>query len=348
MMDLVRTLPDRLPEPVVERLYRAQQRAWQVPSIAVQVAIRRAFGLGLTPSREQIAAVERRRDNLLALDLENVHQGLYPRSLLFQIPLATYAKRLPRLAVEIPRTVRRMRTRDHRDLPQAVDLKRYPAYFRRTFHWQSDGYLSERSADLYDFSVEFLFAGMADVMRRQIIPPVTRFVRAHGTDIKVLDVGTGTGRALRQLATTHPALRYYGLDLSPFYLRHAQKLLGDVEHVSLVADNAEAMPFASDHFDVLTSVYLFHELPRRARAKVYAEMFRVLRPGGLLVIQDSAQRSESEDLSFQLDNFAEDFHEPFHADYMVDPVEDALRVAGFEVESVERHHLSKTVVARKG
>ena len=41
------------------------------------------------------------------------------------------------------------------DLPAHVDRSRYPRYYLRTFHWQTDGWLSERSARLYDPSVEF-------------------------------------------------------------------------------------------------------------------------------------------------------------------------------------------------
>ncbi len=39
----------------------------------------------------------------------------------------------------------------------------------------------------------------------------------------------------------------------------------------------------------VTCVYLFHELPADVRRAVAAEMLRVLRPGGLLVLVDSIQ-----------------------------------------------------------
>ena len=60
---------------------------------------------------------------------------------------------------------------------KVVVKDRYPAYYRRTFHWQTDGYFTEHSAEVYELGVELLFRGTADVMRRQIIPPVTRFIR---------------------------------------------------------------------------------------------------------------------------------------------------------------------------
>ena len=92
--------------------------------------------------------------------------------------------------------MRRRRRNQYKDLPGDVDLSRYPSYFRRNFHWQTDGYLSRRSADLYDVGVEFLFLGTADVMRRQVIPPVSRMVQQCGDRLRLLDVGCGTGRTL--------------------------------------------------------------------------------------------------------------------------------------------------------
>src|SRR4029079_18388025 len=114
-----------------------------------------------------------RFEALMARDLANVEAGLYPRRLLFQMPVATYARLLPALLGDLPRVAERARRRDFRDLPAEVDLEVYPPYYRRNFHWQTDGYLSRRSAELYYLGVELLFGGTADVMRRQVIPPIS-------------------------------------------------------------------------------------------------------------------------------------------------------------------------------
>src|SRR5262249_17374344 len=146
--------------------------------------------------------------------------GLYPRALLFQIPLATYALRLPRLLADIPFILQRVWSRDYRALPADVDVGRYPAYFRRTFHWQTDGDFSRRSAELYDVGVDLLFPGTADVMRRQVIPPISRALAAGlAPDTRLLDLACGTGRTLAQIAVAHPGLRLTALDLSPYYLQ---------------------------------------------------------------------------------------------------------------------------------
>jgi ubiquinone/menaquinone biosynthesis C-methylase UbiE len=327
--------------------YRSQHLSFLINATVMQEAARlvsRVPRPKVDPA--QLRELLRRRDELHARDLANVDAGLYPRELLFDIPVRRYLRSLPALVRDTPRVVRRMRKGDFRDIP-VVDKHRYPAYYRRTFHWQTDGYFSEHSAEVYELGVELLFRGTADVMRRQIIPPITRFVREHGSGLRLLDVACGTGRTLHQLARAHPAMRLWGVDLSPAYAQVARKRLADVPELAIAVENAEALPFADAAFDIATSVYLFHELPRNARRNVVRELHRVVRLGGLVVLEDSAQLAESASIGSALREFPREFHEPFYADYLDDDLAEILREAGFTIESVEPHLVAKVVVARR-
>jgi ubiquinone/menaquinone biosynthesis C-methylase UbiE len=142
-------------------------------------------------------------------------------------------------------------------------------------------------------------------------------------------------------------MRFYGVDLSPAYVRVARRRLTEVAELSLAVENGEALPFADAAFDVATSVYLFHELPRNARRNVVRELWRVVRPGGLVVFEDSAQLADSAEIATALREFPRDFHEPFYADYLEDDLAELLREAGFVVESSEPHLVAKVVVARR-
>jgi ubiquinone/menaquinone biosynthesis C-methylase UbiE len=302
-------------------------------------------------SRPVLRELERRAAALADEDLQNVERGLYPRSLLFSMPLGDYARALPRLVRDMPRILERKREENYRDIPD-VPRARYPAYYRRAFHWQTDGYLSDHSASVYDLGVELLFRGTADVMRRQIIPPITEHLRRRASASaaappRLLDVACGTGSALKQIAQAHPSLSYFGIDLSPYYARRARHQLRDVAQVAIAVENAEAMPFADASFDIVTCVYLFHELPRNARRKVAGEMLRVLRPGGLLVIEDSAQLADSAAIEPALRNFPREFHEPFYDDYLEDDLAALFAAAGAVVSSSRHHLVAKVVVAHK-
>ncbi|HEX3475281.1 MAG TPA: class I SAM-dependent methyltransferase [Kofleriaceae bacterium] len=335
--------------PLDRLAYRSQHWSLLLQATLLQEATRLMSRLPRPRLRgAEVRAVLRRRDELHARDLANVEAGLYPRELLFDIPVGRYMRALPRLLRDTPRVVRRKKAGAFRDIPE-VDKQRYPAYYRRTFHWQTDGYFSDHSAQVYELGVELLFRGTADVMRRQIIPPVTRAVRAAGgaSRVRLLDVACGTGRTLHQLAVTHPALRLYGIDLSPAYVRLARRRLADVAEVALAVENAEALPFADGAFDVATSVYLFHELPRNTRRAIARELYRVVRPGGLVVLEDSAQLAESAEIAGALRAFPDEFHEPFYADYLDDDLAELLREVGFSVESSEPQFVAKVVVARR-
>ena len=65
------------------------------------------------------------------------------------------------------------------------------------------------------------------------------------------------------------------------------------------------------------SVYLFHELPPHIRRKTVAEMARVLKPGGVVVITDSIQLGDRERLDANLGRFG-DFNEPFYRTYIAE------------------------------
>jgi hypothetical protein len=102
-------------------------------------------------------------------------------------------------------------------LPEAP-ADRYPGYYRRKFHFQSDGYLSEASAERYDHQVEVLFGGGAAAMRRQALVPLRAALLGHPggpATARLLDLGCGTGAFLREVKRNYPRLAVTGIDLSP-------------------------------------------------------------------------------------------------------------------------------------
>jgi ubiquinone/menaquinone biosynthesis C-methylase UbiE len=283
---------------------------------------------------------------LMRRDWQNIRAGLY---------------KAPHDLVPSPRAALRQSLRFFADLP-AVNLRRrerlasevraqepdgsYPRYYLQNFHYQTDGYLSARSAALYDYQVEVLFLGGADAMRRQALPAL-RAALADRAPARLLDVACGTGRFLSFVKDNFPALDVIGLDLSPAYLDQAARTLRRWNGVELVHANAEAMPLADASVDAVTCVYLFHELPRAVRARVTAEIARVLKPGGVFVLVDSLQRGDKPLYDPLLERFPVSFHEPYYADYVGQDLGALFAEAGLAVEATEIAFLSKVVVARR-
>jgi len=65
----------------------------------------------------------------------------------------------------------------------------------------------------------------------------------------------------------------------------------------------------------VTCVYLFHELPAESRRKAAAEMARVLKPGGILVLTDSVQYGDRPVWDKMLGMFSK-FNEPYYMSYI--------------------------------
>ena len=195
----------------------------------------------------------------------------------------------------------------------------YPAYYRQHFHFQSDGYLSAASAARYDHQVEVLFGGGAAAMRRQALVPLREALREHkggARSARLLDVACGTGGFLAEAKRNYPRLAVTGVDLSAPYLAVAKRQLSAWSRVTFAEGNAETLPFADASFDIVTCLYLFHELPRRARQAVANEIRRVLRPDGRLIFLDSLQTGDKADYDAMLDWFPVAFHEPYYASYL--------------------------------
>ena len=227
---------------------------------------------------------------------------------------------------------------------------RYPTYYLQKFHFQTDGYLSDASAERYDHQVEVLFGGGAAAMRRQALVPL-KHALAGGANSgpgrgRLLDVACGTGRFLREVKANYPRLHVTGLDLSPHYLSVARRELAPWSRTRFVEGMAEAMPFADAEFDAVTCIYLFHELPPRVRRAAVAEIRRVLRPGGTLVFVDSLQTGDEPDYDGTLELFPAAFHEPYYKSYLREDL-DRLWSPGFTPGERIPAYFSKVVSYRR-
>ena len=291
--------------------------------------------------------------DLFRQDRANVEAGLYPDPVDRELRLRDLPKaigRARRFLDDVADVDRRRLDRDGTEVRQseAADPKRFPAYYRQNFHYQTDGWLSEDSADIYDHQVEALFTGAAGAMRRAALAELLREIQGRDQrQVQVLDLACGTGRFMSQILTAAPKLGLTGLDLSPPYAQAARDQVRRWPQVDVVEGQAEALPFESEQFDHLVSVYLFHELPPRVRPQVIAEAARVLKPGGTFIIADSLQFGDNEGLDGFLEYFPEGFHEPYYKGYLGWAFDPHMNTAGFTSERQNLAFLTKVRVWRK-
>lgn len=115
--------------------------------------------------------------------------------------------------------------------------------------------------------------------RRFVEPLVAK--AAAGRQPAVLDCGCGTGHNLTMLRKYG---RAYGIDLTWAGLQYAR---GRGERLVARATVGK-LPFADARFDLLTSFDVLYALDDEVERAALAEMFRVLRPGGTLIVNVAA------------------------------------------------------------
>ncbi len=301
-------------------------------------------GRAVPPKTEELKSAFAAIFELHKHDLENIEAGCYPKSVLETRSPIQHLLSLGRVATDALRVGQRMREQKHTDFSTpAEDIGAgLPEYYLRNFHFQTDGYLSEDSARIYDHQVEILFNGAAQTMRRLAIPPILRKY-GRNDSFSILDVGCGTGSLTVDLARTFPRAQITAIDLSFPYLKQAQRRLRDFPRVNFLQANAEDLPFKDKNFDVVTSCYLFHELPRPARQRVIREMVRVRKEEGVGVIADALQQGDNANLEWALERFPVSYHEPFFKNYQQYRIEDMVENISDKTTNTTQGFFTKAV-----
>jgi ubiquinone/menaquinone biosynthesis C-methylase UbiE len=304
-------------------------------------------------SPEILQQFRQRFEQIMETDWQDAERGVYPVSLLFDTPWQDFLRYYPLDWLDMPNRWERTYQNRFQEFSPEIDIENYPNYYRRNFHYQTDGYLSDASANLYDLQVELLFNGGADPMRRRVLAPLKDGLKAFDTvvpqQIRVLDVACGTGRTLRMIRATLPKASLFGTDLSPAYLRKTNQLLSEIpgELPQLMQAKAEELPYQDNYFHGVTCVFLFHELPPSIRQRIIEQCFRVIQPGGVFVICDSIQAIDFPQFMTMMKNFPAMFHEPYYRHYITDDLVERLTQAGFEAITTQNHFMSKYWIAHK-
>ena len=104
---------------------------------------------------------------------------------------------------------------------------------------------------------------------------------------RMLDVGCGTGRLLARAARREPSAILVGVDNDRDSIEIARdRSRSAPAPIELHVASAERLPFADAYFDVVTAVFVLGELRYEMRASALAEIARVLKPLGRLVVVD--------------------------------------------------------------
>ena len=196
----------------------------------------------------------------------------------------------------------------------------YPEYYlSQNFHGIEGGYLTTGAALTYDPVTKHALPPNEIWNREAVIKAVL------GSPGKILDLGSGTGSTTIMLKQAFPAAEVIGLDLSPQMLTISEYKAKQAQlDIKWVHGIAEMTKFADGEFDVVTASLLFHETPTAVAQAVLNEAYRLLKPGGQIIILDGHQKTLRN--ATWLSNI---FEEPYIREYAAGSVDAWMGKAGF-------------------
>ena len=112
---------------------------------------------------------------------------------------------------------------------------------------------------------------------------ITHIKNLKKSKVKILDVGCGTGRFVRDLFNTGKKIEYHGIDTSKLMLKKLKKRVKDLPSAFLHYGDACKMHFNSNSFDIVYTYHLMWHLPLNAQKEIFEEIVRVTRKNGIII-----------------------------------------------------------------
>jgi ubiquinone/menaquinone biosynthesis C-methylase UbiE len=151
----------------------------------------------------------------------------------------------------------------------------------------------------------------------------------------ILEVAVGTGLLFVELLKRNPHGRTVGVDLTDAMLQQARR---KAEHThsgswELQVGDAYALQFPDGSFDAIVNCYMFDLVPDADFARVLREFYRVLKPGGRLVLATLAPTGHP---MYRLWEFLYRRNPKWVGGCRGVHISDAAQRAGFEIKSSEK------------
>lgn len=172
--------------------------------------------------------------------------------------------------------------------------------------------------------------GVGDNIRQQRVD-VARQLPKDSYE-RVYEPGCGGFGTLNAVHTVFPDAELHGSDLSPSLLKGGFKMAGAMNvPVHLSRRDSTQTGEADDSYDGVITYALHHEMPPKVNRAIFEEMFRILKPGGDIVISDPPPfRAVNMFHAVLLDWDTDHREEPFFTATGETVLEDVLEEVGFE------------------
>jgi tRNA (cmo5U34)-methyltransferase len=161
--------------------------------------------------------------------------------------------------------------------------------------------MADIDINLWDSSAHALgYLARADSIPRRVEGERTLLEFLPTSMTRVLDLGTGDGRLLALVRHARPDAEAMALDFSETMLEQSRVRFAGEPLVTIVAHDMN-VPFNESlgTFDAVVSSFAIHHLPHERKRSLYAEVYRLLRPGGVFLnLEHVASPTEALHLQF--------------------------------------------------
>lgn len=262
----------------------------------------------------------------------------FPRSNKLSSPIA-HLNRYRLILTDLRNFLERKKLKDSTDLKGITFNTDCPEYFKRNYHYQTDGYFSFDSAMRYDHQIELLFLGTGHIMRKVAYAELANILKGSED---VLEFGAGSGTSGHQFKQIFPGIVLDILEPSSAYLDFARRTYPQTfnECIPVFMENFKSLK----KYDCIFSCFVMHEIPVAFWDLVVQRIKESLKPNGHLFIIDSQQNCDSPAHQFALDQFAEDFYEPYFQEYRENSLEEYFLQKGFKLIVKSEVLFSKTLL----
>ncbi|WP_138501877.1 class I SAM-dependent methyltransferase [Nostoc sp. PA-18-2419] len=265
-------------------------------------------------------------------------------------------KRAERIGVPWTQEVETLQARDWKsDLAQVENPQLfYPEYYLRPFHAYEGGDLSWKAAWELEVAARTVHAGIwqdagakGDAKLRQSYHDILK-AQLPNQSQNILDLACGVGLSTFAIQEIYPHAKITGLDLSPYFLAVANYRAGQRQaKINWLHAQAESTGLPDASFDLVSIFLMCHELPQFATRQIFAEMRRVLRPGGYLAIMDMNPKSEVYKKMPAYILTLLKSTEPYLDEYFALDIEQAIVEAGFQTPTITNNtHRHRTIIAQ--
>jgi ubiquinone/menaquinone biosynthesis C-methylase UbiE len=210
-----------------------------------------------------------------------------------------------------------------------------PAYTRHEIHEQVGGYVGDAfSGHIYQTFTNQFYNGHNDQDQYHEAYAAAAPTPADGKVKRILDMGTGIGQLALSMKERFPDAETHGVDIGAPMLRYAHMRAVNLKtEIHFKHALAEDTGYPDNHFDIVTSYLLHHEVTAEATQKIVAEAMRILRPGGVFYPLDFNAKRNQSPASTYLTWFDHKWNnERWAMEYHALDMAEELRKAGFAVD----------------